>query len=355
MMNSSLGFKEMQGQIFHMQEHIFANWRTSVVYVFAELDIAGIIYQSPKTLDELSSIVNIKPDILERYLRTVCTLDIAKKNLINGKYELTSFGELLLTDHPYSMRATARLNGANFRYDTWGHLLEILKDGSTKKYSPTVQNGIINYLLDQPIMLQVFHDAMSNLSAGQDDPIAASYDFSRFNHAIDLGSGQGNFIKAILRQNKHLKGTMFDASADEPQDPKIDDSDIADRFHKEKGDFFEYVPSNGDVYLMKNVIHNFPENKCFTILDNVYRAMTNENGSDVPVKDRRFLIIEFVIPEDNEFHIVKWLDLYFLVLGDGAERTLEQYRDLVGKRGFEITNVFPTPIGRSVIELAVKQ
>ena len=55
----------------------------------------------------------------------------------------------------------------------------------------------------------------------------------------------------------------------------------------ENGNFFENVASNGDVYLLSHIIHDWSEAQCLTILGTCRRAMR---------PDGRLLIVEMVLP-----------------------------------------------------------
>ena len=69
--------------------------------------------------------------------------------------------------------------------------------------------------------------------------------------------------------------------------------------------------------------------------------------------DGKVLIVETVVPEDNEPHYSKLLDLEMLVSPGGAERTAEEYRELLARAGFKLTRIVPTKSPFSIIE-AVK-
>ena len=53
------------------------------------------------------------------------------------------------------------------------------------------------------------------------------------------------------------------------------------------GSFFESVPSGGDAYIMKHIIHDWEDEKAIAILKNCHQVMP-ENG--------KLLVVEDVIP-----------------------------------------------------------
>ena len=102
------------------------------------------------------------------------------------------------------------------------------------------------------------------------------------------------------------------------------------------------VPTDGDAYIIKHIIHNWDDEHALTILRNCHRAMTG-NG--------RLLVVEMVIPEGNAPSLGKLLDLEMLVLFLHAhERTEAEYRALFERAGFRLTRIVPTKSPYGVIE-----
>jgi hypothetical protein len=116
---------------------------------------------------------------------------------------------------------------------------------------------------------------------------------------------------------------------------------LADRIRIEAGDFFENIPSGGDAYLFSHIIHDWSEAECLTILGNSRRAMKPNS---------RLLIIEMVLPTGDTPHAGKILDMNMLAVTGGQERTEPEYRGLLEKAGFRLTQVVPTDSAVSVVE-----
>ena len=76
------------------------------------------------------------------------------------------------------------------------------------------------------------------------------------------------------------------------------------------GDFFEAVPSGGDVYILKSVIHDWDDPRSLAILRNVRKAMT---------QTARLLLVERLMPADGEpsFELATY-DVMMMVLSNGC-------------------------------------
>jgi hypothetical protein len=92
---------------------------------------------------------------------------------------------------------------------------------------------------------------------------------------------------------------------------------------------------------MKNIIHDWNDERSTTILKNIHRA--SRPGS-------RVILLEAVIAPGNEPHLAKWIDIEMLLLPGGREQTEQEYRDLFAGAGFKMSKVVPTKSPLWVVE-----
>jgi hypothetical protein len=140
-----------------------------------------------------------------------------------------------------------------------------------------------------------------------------------------------------------VTGTVFELPAvAEAAIQSLHAAGLSHRSDVLEGDFFESVPSGGDVYVLSHVIHDWDEAHCLTLLGNCRRAMAPGG---------RLLIVEKVLPGPNEPSPARLLDLIMLANAPrGQERTLQEYRDLLCGADYRLTRVVPTASSVSVIE-----
>jgi len=147
-----------------------------------------------------------------------------------------------------------------------------------------------------------------------------------------------------LQAHPQMSGVLFDLPhVIESAKRHIDAAGLTGRCEVVAGDFFESVPSRGDAYILKSIIHDWDDEHALKILQNCLRAMA-ENG--------KLLLVEGVIPPGNETSFGKLVDLHMLVMADGGERTEAEYRALFAAAGFTLTNIIPLQslFGFNVIE-----
>ena len=107
------------------------------------------------------------------------------------------------------------------------------------------------------------------------------------------------------------------------------------------GDFFVDVPAGADLNLLKQIVHDWDDERAERLLTNCHRALT-PGGT--------LLLVEMVIPPDNSPSPTQVMNLNMLVLLGGRERTAEEFRRLLEAAGFQLERVIPTHSPFSVIE-----
>ena len=148
---------------------------------------------------------------------------------------------------------------------------------------------------------------MTSASETEIEPVLAAHDLSGFGTIVDVGGGHGRLLAAILRKTPQARGILFDAESVVAAAPAVlDAAGVADRTAVIGGSFCESVPSGGDAYVLKHIVHDWDESKVLEILRNVRDAMA---------ANTKLLVIETVIPDDDREHLSKLLDREMLVAG----------------------------------------
>jgi hypothetical protein len=209
---------------------------------------------------------------------------------------------------------------------------------SVKTGEPAVDHirkmPLFDYLAKNQEVAQHFDGAMTNVSRPVKELITASYDFSPFKTIVDVAGGKGAFLSSILTAFPEANGILFDQkSVVEAADLVIYQRGLSDRCKVESGSFFDSIPEGGDVYILKHIIHDWPDDKAIEILKNVRKSMR---------KNSKLLLVEAVIAEDNEPSLGKMIDLEMLVATGGKERTEKEYRTLLADAHLKLLRVIPT-------------
>lgn len=321
-------------------EMIQGSMITQAIYTAAKLGIADTLGDTPKTAGEIAQKVGADPDATYRLLRLLASYSIfAEQN--DGRFKLTPMAEALRSDAPMTMRGMALLMGHPMHWEDWSHLMDTVRTGEPSM--PRLRGmSAFEYLAANPEYAEVFNNAFGGLSDLETEPIMAAYDFSRFGTIVDVAGGYGGLLAAILKRVSNSRGVLFDdRAAADGGGTIIEQAGVADRCSIKGGSIFGSIPSGADAYILKHILHDWPEPKAVDILKNIRAAMN---------PDSTLLVMEYVVTAGNGQDISKLVDLWLLLLVGGKERTGAQYGELLEKAGFRLDRVVKTASPLSIME-----
>jgi hypothetical protein len=191
--------------------------------------------------------------------------------------------------------------------------------------------GVWSYRESHPEEQATFDRAMTAMSQGIAQAVADAYDFGRYGTVVDVGGGRGALLSAVLERHPGVRGVLVDQPAVVAAAELL--PEIARRCEIVGGDFFLAVPPGGDVYLLKAVIHDWPDSESVQILANV-RKVLPDNGVVV--------LIEQLLDEGPDPARTAFSDLNMLVAPGGRERTRQEYTALLQQAGLVLDEVIPT-------------
>ncbi len=323
-----------------MLEMIFGAWVAQGIAVAADLKVADALADGPLPIDELARRVDADPDALARLLRALISEGIFVQRR-DGRYALNALGDTLRSDAPISIRGMARFVGAPEHREHWSHLVDAVKTGEAVPPKLRGMSGW-EWLAEQPELAAIFNDAMTSMSELAIDPVVAAYDFAPYQTIVDVGGGHGRLLTAIVTATPGARGLLYDLPQVVEGAPELlQKYGVADRVRTAGGSFLDTVPEGGDAYVLKNVIHDWPDAEAVTILSNVRKAAT---------PGTTLLLVELVIPDHNREFTGKWADMEMLVQAGARERTATEYRKLLEQAGFQMTRVVPTAAPFSLVE-----
>ncbi len=297
------------------------------IYTAAKLRLPDLLASGPKTSTELAAECGAHAPALERLLRALATLEMFAPTP-DGRFRNTPLTEMLRSDHPESARGGALLLPAPFLWRPLGDLYESVRTGEPA-FQRVFGQRFFEYMATHPADAAVFNAAMTHGIPWTSSALLAAYDFSRFERLVDVGGGEGALLRDILAATPRLRGGLFDLPSVVAGAGAILTGEIAARCEIVGGDFFESVPQGADAYLMKGVIHDWPDADAATILRNTRRAMR---------PDGTLLLIENA---DSDARPAGLGDLLMLVIG-GRDRSEAEFRSLLAGAGFALTRIIPT-------------
>ncbi|CBX98963.1 similar to o-methyltransferase [Plenodomus lingam JN3] len=165
---------------------------------------------------------------------------------------------------------------------------------------------------------------------------------------VDVGGGSGHQCEAIRKAFPHLKGRIL--VEDLPFMVNRIDKEHARTvgFEVVAHDFFKPQPIRGaKVYYMRNVIHDWDDERASAILQPTHEAMA---------KDSVLFIDEIILPKVGASSRQVHMDMAVMVFAGAMERTDKQWKDLLGNNGFEIRDiwVYDEQLGAAILAAVPK-
>jgi hypothetical protein len=325
-----------------MVDLIIGYWVSQLIYVAARLDLADRLKQGPMKVDDLAKQVDVDQRALYRMMRALASVGVFAET-DSGVFSLTALAETLRSDRPDSMRDFALMMVEGYNWKAWQDLHESVK-GDEIAFDRVHGMPIFEYFEKHPEHREVFARSMSSISGTENPAVAESCDFSKIGTLVEVGGSQGHLLATILRLHPGMKGVLFDRPSvieQAMQAPFLKADELDGRVTFEGGDFFEAVPSGGDGYLMKYILHDWNDEQCATILSRCREAMN---------PDGRVFVVDTLLESGNEPQLGKLMDINMLVLTGGRERTEAEFAELFGKSGLRLEAVHPTECPLSVVE-----
>ena len=251
-----------------MMEMIVATWTSQAITVAAQLGVADALSNGPLPIEELAARVGADADALRRLLRALIGKGIFRQRR-DGRYELNSLAGALRSDAPISMSWAARFYGSGEQRERWTLMVDSIRTGGS--VVPALRGKeSFDYLAGHPELAELFNQTMTSVSQLTDGTVVAGYDFSVYPTIVDVGGGHGPLLAAILAGAPASRGVLYDLPRVVVNAPSLfREHKVADRVRIAEGSFFDGVPAGGDAYILKNIIHDWPDEKAVQILRNV--------------------------------------------------------------------------------------
>jgi SAM-dependent methyltransferase len=314
-----------QAQLMHL---LTTKWVPPVIGVLAELKIADLLADGPRSAKALAGELGAHPTALYRLLRAAVSVGVFTEDG-DGRFALNPVADCLRSDVPGSLQPAAVMFSLEPFWAPYARIRHSVMTGEPA-FDQMYGTSIYRYLSDHPGQARLFGAAAATFHAQAITHIADGHDFSRYGTVVDVGGGTGTLLAAILQRHPAVHGILFDRpDVVEKASETFERTGLTDRVDLVSGDFFESVPS-GDALLIKSCLHNFPDDRATQILRVLRRAMSDQ---------ATLLVAETVIPAGTGPHYAKLDDVEMLVIAGGSDRDEREYAQLLAAAGFAVEQV----------------
>ncbi|MFF0087067.1 methyltransferase [Streptomyces canus] len=324
--------------LFQMAQLLGGFQVSQALYVIAKLDVATKLADGPRDLTTLARETGAHEESLGRLIRTLAPLGLFQ-DAGGDKVTVTPLGEFLSATHPMSLRPAA-LFWMETHYLPFAGLLDTVRTG-VPAAETHYGKPFFDWVVEDPERVALTNSAMAGVVASVRAGMFEDYVLPAGRTVADLGGADGSVLAELLSRNPDHSGIVFDL----PEVVKaahgvLASRGLTDRVEVVGGSFFEEVPT-ADVYVLAYILHDWSDEESGRILAAIRKAAR---------PGARLLVIESVVPEGDEPHMAKMVDLTMLGMLSGKERTEREYERLLGDAGFSLDRVVATPSPLSILE-----
>ncbi|ASO18897.1 ubiquinone/menaquinone biosynthesis C-methylase UbiE [Actinoalloteichus hoggarensis] len=298
------------------------------IRVAATLRLPELVDEGVTTVSELAARVSADEVALTRLLRLL---------VCRGVFVESSTGILALTDVSREMMGGAArrwldLDGAGGRMETaYSGLLESIRTGEAA-YPKAFGCSVWRDFESSPRLSESFGAYLAELAGEWGPELAERRDWSGVSKVVDVGGGDGTLISTLLRGHPTMCGVLVDLPATAlAARQRLAETGVADRATVVEGSFFERLPEGGDLYILAQVLHDWPDTEATAILRRCAEA-AGPGG--------RLLVIERVRADESPDDVVDAalaaMDLRMLLLFGSMERSADEFARLAADAGLSL-------------------
>ena len=120
----------------------------------------------------------------------------------------------------------------------------------------------------------LFNRALATIRGDEHRQIAGAYDWSDVDTVVDVGGGAGSLLAVILEKHEGTRGVLVDQPEVRPDaDRLLSERGIRNRCEHLGGSFFEPIAATGEAWALCQVLHDWPDAECRSILQRCHDAM----------------------------------------------------------------------------------
>lgn len=310
-----------------------AFWGSKTLLSAVELGVFGELAKAPANVDTLTQRLGLHPRCARDFLDALVALKMLER--VDGLYCNTLATDLFLDPQKPSY-VGGLLEMANARlYGFWGSLTEALKTGAPQNEIKNGDSDLFEAVYTDPARLKGFLKAMSSISAGPAQAIAANFPWADYTSFVDVGCAQGMVPVTLARAHPHLKGSGFDLPAVAPVfEEFVGNNGLSHRISFAAGNFFEDPLPKADAIIMGHILHDWDLEQKRMLVAKAYEALPAGGA---------FIVYDAIIDDarrQNAYGLLMSLNMLIETPG-GFDYTGADCQAWMRSAGFSATHVEP--------------
>lgn len=306
---------------------------SQILAAAVQLDLFRILEPGPQTPESLAARLGLETAAAERLLKGCAALDLTER-LADGRFALGPLGAALLGNPalPPMIAHHALL------YADLSDPVALLKGAPASRKLKDYWAYAARVTPEMAAADDVA--AYSGLMAATQSLVASeildAWPMKGYRHLLDIGGGEGAFIRAAASRHAHLSFTLFDLPAvTERAGAALAQAGISSRVTLEKGSFLsDSLPYGADIATLIRVLHDHDDAAAAAIL-RAARAALQPGGT--------LLIAEPMSEAPGARRMGDaYFGFYLAAMGSGRPRTPHEIKDMLRAAGFGSSRLVAT-------------
>ncbi len=307
---------------------------TQVLLACVRLDVFAILAQQPMQTDRLAQRLSLPPESAERLMAAAGSLGLTARRS-DGAWTLGPLGAAMIGN-----------DGIAAMVEHHAMLYADLADPVALLRRPRGGNALSAYWAyagaESPgdVRAERVRDYTALMAASQPmvaEEVLATYRFDRHAAVLDVGGGNGAFLRAVAAEAQAPRLMLFDLPAvAEEAKARFAAAGLGARAEVFGGDFTrDELPRGADLISLVRVLHDHDDDVCAALLRRVRAAL--------PVGGRVLVAEPMAGTAGAEPMGEAYFGFYLLAMGRGRPRRPEETAALLTGAGFAQPRLLPTP------------
>jgi len=286
-------------------------WKSETIKLAIELGLLDIL---PAMADEIAKRCHIAIPNVQRVMRALGEVGLVEKS--NEGWVLTNKGYLLVPTTKSFMAAASQMWPKV--QNEWCHLKEKLMD-EDERHHPTFKEKATNKK-----ELEIYCRALEGYALRDFEEVSKWPSWSHYSSLIVFGQTGITLLREILKEHPSIYGIL--AHENRPLYHFDIESNLQNRLTQVFIEYDKDWPIRAEAVLMPRFLHYFPDKDVLNLLEKTNKILPNSG---------QLYLFEMILDPNSSAGGL--LDLNMLAESGGGLRTFEQWKILLAKTGFTIS------------------
>ncbi|XP_010766465.1 acetylserotonin O-methyltransferase 2 [Notothenia coriiceps] len=318
----------------------FNGFRVSkVIFSACELGVFDLLLkaQEPISAQHVAQELSCSEDGMERLMDALVGIEILEVETKDGTalYSSSDVANLYLAKGSGKSLHDMIIYQSQTIYPLWNNMADAVREGKNQneKTFGLPSEDIFKALYRSEEEMLKFMGLMNSSWVLDGHDIVTAFNLSGFQKIVDLGGCTGALAREMAKAWPSSSVTVLDlpqvVEAAQKHFPQEDDA-----VEFQSGDFFSDEIPPADLYVLARIIHDWPEEKCVTLLKKIHGSCRPGGG---------VLLVEALLFENRRGPVTAQIfSLNMLVQTEGRERPPSEYTRILEKTGFHNVQVCRT-------------